>query len=474
MASAKSSRSRSSRDDEGGRREGEAEDEEQGGEYPHIYTAFLSQRFQISPNWLLWLSIGATSTASSLGASPTAALFVGTLFLATWAALGVRVDQVIMAGVNMLLDVYFAQFVAVGTENIPDHGAVIFVCGPHSNQFLDPLVVRKGTKRDIRYIVAAKSLRRKDVGWLLRNTHPIPVERQQDVKAVIGEGRVRVDPPGGTRVLGVGTNFMEALSKANTSQGEREEGEEGEEREEPSSPPPPVCHIRIGGGPLLAVASVRSDTELELRAPAPPTHPSPSPSPSPSSSSDALPMLPYEMLPHISHGRMFEAVHAHLRGGGALGIFPEGGSHDQTKLLPLKAGVCVMALGAVAGKGGAPLVSLVPVGLNYFSGHKFNSRVVVNTRTCARVRFHSLPLPSPSFAFANTHTLPFSPFSLTLFLSHSLSHSLSHTLFLFLFAFCPVLGNLRRGDPSDQRIRTAVCGERGGKGRKWGGWGVWG
>jgi glycerol-3-phosphate O-acyltransferase/dihydroxyacetone phosphate acyltransferase len=53
----------------------------------------------------------------------------------------------------------------------------------------------------------------------------------------------------------------------------------------------------------------------------------------------------------------------------SIGIFPEGGSHDRTELLPLKAGVTLMALGAVD-KYKVP-VKIVPCGLNYFFGHKF-------------------------------------------------------------------------------------------------------
>ena len=40
----------------------------------------------------------------------------------------------------------------------------------------------------------------------------------------------------------------------------------------------------------------------------------------------------YSVVP----GKMFESVQAALAKGNCLGIFPEGGSHDQTDLLPLK------------------------------------------------------------------------------------------------------------------------------------------
>lgn len=62
--------------------------------------------------------------------------------------------------------------------------------------------------------------------------------------------------------------------------------------------------------------------------------------------------------------------------GGCIGIFPEGGSHDRTDLLPLKAGVSIMALGALSANPSLRL-RIVPVGLSYFHPHKFRSRAVV-------------------------------------------------------------------------------------------------
>ena len=53
-----------------------------------------------------------------------------------------------------------------------------------------------------------------------------------------------------------------------------------------------------------------------------------------------------------------------------------GGSHDRTDLLPLKAGVAIMALGAMANDPSVK-VRIVPVGLSYFHPHRFRSRAVV-------------------------------------------------------------------------------------------------
>src|SRR6202040_4116195 len=56
--------------------------------------------------------------------------------------------------------------------------------------------------------------------------------------------------------------------------------------------------------------------------------------------------------------------------------FMPGGSHDRTDLLPLKAGVSLMALGAMANHSSLQ-VKIVPVGLSYFHPHRFRSRAVV-------------------------------------------------------------------------------------------------
>jgi glycerol-3-phosphate O-acyltransferase/dihydroxyacetone phosphate acyltransferase len=44
---------------------------------------------------------------------------------------------------------------------------------------------------------------------------------------------------------------------------------------------------------------------------------------------------------------LYENVWSGLKDGKCIGIFPEGGSHDNLSLLPLKAGICIMALGAM-------------------------------------------------------------------------------------------------------------------------------
>ena len=65
----------------------------------------------------------------------------------------------------------------------------------------------------------------------------------------------------------------------------------------------------------------------------------------------------------------------HLGNGGSIGIFPEGGSHDQTDILPFKAGIAFMALGTSVTHN-VP-VTIIPCGLKYFNHKEFRSKVLV-------------------------------------------------------------------------------------------------
>lgn len=88
----------------------------------------------------------------------------------------------------------------------------------------------------------------------------------------------------------------------------------------------------------------------------------------------------FKVAPHIDQTKVYKAVFSRLLNGGCVGIFPEGGSHDRTELLPIKAGVAIMALGALEQAPECGL-KIVPVGMNYFHAHKFRSRAVVEFGT---------------------------------------------------------------------------------------------
>eukprot|EP01071_Lankesteria_metandrocarpae_P002763 Lankesteria_metandrocarpae@DN2539_c1_g1_i1.p1 len=83
----------------------------------------------------------------------------------------------------------------------------------------------------------------------------------------------------------------------------------------------------------------------------------------------------WKVLPHVDQSEVFEAVTEALKAGSTIGVFPEGGSHDRTDLLPLKPGVAVMALSSAFN--GAQDVLIVPIGCTYFEGHKVMGSALV-------------------------------------------------------------------------------------------------
>jgi len=85
--------------------------------------------------------------------------------------------------------------------------------------------------------------------------------------------------------------------------------------------------------------------------------------------------LRYDVFAAVDQSKMFDSVHVALAKGQNLGIFPEGGSHDNTDLLPLKVGVAAIAFGAL--EKFDVNVPIVPVGFSYFRGHRFRGRVVI-------------------------------------------------------------------------------------------------
>ncbi|KAI8886896.1 hypothetical protein K501DRAFT_176694 [Backusella circina FSU 941] len=116
------------------------------------------------------------------------------------------------------------------------------------------------------------------------------------------------------------------------------------------------------------VVEVISDSELKLKAPL---------------GEDAIHHLntdediAYKVIPHVDQSVLYEKVHERLDQNECIVIFPEGGSHDRTEMLPLKAGFAIMALSAMAENDNLD-VKIVPVGLNYFHPHRFRSRAVVS------------------------------------------------------------------------------------------------
>jgi glycerol-3-phosphate O-acyltransferase/dihydroxyacetone phosphate acyltransferase len=78
----------------------------------------------------------------------------------------------------------------------------------------------------------------------------------------------------------------------------------------------------------------------------------------------------------VQNEETFARCHELLAQGGALALFPEGKSHNEPALQPLKTGLARIVLGAEAKHPGLG-TRIVPVGLTFAAREKFRSRVLV-------------------------------------------------------------------------------------------------
>jgi len=293
--------------------------------------------------WLLWTGFGLNATLSALGYHWIIAQSVSMVFYFVWGIYNVDLSAVVRRFLFAFIEVFFKHFDVAGLSNVPHEGPIILACAPHNNQFVDGLCVLKAipTRPDIGYLVAASSMRKKVVGDLAKALNSIGVERPQDL-AEPGTGKVTITPESVT-VIGTGTKFKTEAHRK--------------------------CLIKIASGPFKSktfrVDTVVSDTELTLLKAV--------------ESKDCNEKFSarFKVIPHLDQSTVFRQVFKTLQKGKAVGIFPEGGSHDRTELLPLKAGVTIMALGAMSSRPGMQ-VKILPVGINYFKGHQFRSRVFID------------------------------------------------------------------------------------------------
>ncbi|KAG7927884.1 hypothetical protein KL925_002242 [Ogataea polymorpha] len=251
---------------------------------------------------------------------------------------------------TVIFDCFFREIRPRGAFRLPKSGPIIFVAAPHANQFVDPIVlmgqVKNETGRRISFLIAEKSHKRKFIGLISRSQMSIPVRRAQDCLKPAA-GSIKIDPENELHVFGVDTQFTKVCQTKG------------------------LIALPSSWG-TAEVGEIVSDTELYLRKPFKFS--------SPKTTDEAKKALEsgtaFKTAPRIDQSEVYHKVFEHLAHGHCLGLFSEGGSHDRPDLLPLKAGVAVMALGAMEAHPGCN-VKIVPCGMNYFHPHKFRSRAVV-------------------------------------------------------------------------------------------------
>lgn len=278
---------------------------------------------------------------------------------------------------HSILSIFFRDVEVIGRENIPSYGPVLFTVN-HANQFIDAVMVLCTCQRKISYLMAEASWKRRIVGDIAWALGVVPVKRAQD-DATPGSGRIEYDRPAAAMV---------AAASKTVAAGEGKTGDGGTDGGGTSADDPETIEFEVRGidtkfmtelhvgdkirpsGTAFAVKVkqiVSADRIVVDGTGMPPEFPFPS--------AKDKGAIPYDILKHTPLDVVFSKVLDRLAAGGAVGIFPEGGSHDRTDLLPLKVGVSLIAYSALDKIG--INVPIVPVGLNYYRAHRWRGRAVV-------------------------------------------------------------------------------------------------
>ena len=274
---------------------------------------------------------------------------------------------------NSMLSIFFREIEVIGKDRLPRHGPMILTIN-HANQFVDAMVVVGTCGNEdfkISLLMAEKSFHRPVVGDLASALDVVPVKRAQD-DAIRGLGSIIFEipepsSPSEESLEAVVVDGAGETSKATALRKLVIRGTDGFS----------TTAFKIGdkirpmGTPTgVKVLEILDETSCLVDA-------------TPVSESDRDTIFAtgadnsraYDILKHVPLQSIFEKVLDRLAMGGVFGIFPEGGSHDRTDLLPLKAGVALIAYSALERDGIS--VPIIPVGLNYFRTHRWRGKCLV-------------------------------------------------------------------------------------------------
>lgn len=263
---------------------------------------------------------------------------------------------------TVCLGIFFREVYPRGAWKVPKHGPLIIVAAPHANQFVDSLVLMRILKshanRRISFLIAEKSMREPYIGTVAGSMGALPVARAMDsIKHGIGKIYLPDPDKDPTLVGGVGTDFTHSNFMVGGS-----------------------VIVPIGGRQspeTQSIAKILGSEQLRLKNPFKATEAVRRLTAKNVQNNKSVHMgTSFKVAPRIDQSKVFDAVFDELSLEGCIGIFPEGGSHDRSDLLPLKAGVAIMALEQL-GRSPEGGLSIIPCGMNYFHAHKFRSRAVI-------------------------------------------------------------------------------------------------
>lgn len=273
---------------------------------------------------------------------------------------------------SIIIDLFFREVSHRGAWYVPKKGPVLFIAAPHHNQFVDGITLQRTLRneagRRVSLLIAQKSVHG-FVGWGSRQTGSVPVGRAQD-SAKPAKGLIYMpDPINNPNIIrGVGTNFEKEAEVGGMIFLPSVKGKSGASVDIAEIVGPEELRTKRAFSGLTSLSQLTGRDDIDkdgkfanknVKGP-----------------KGGYEGTKFKLAPHIDQTQVYQAVFDRLKSGGCVGIFPEGGSHDRTELLPLKAGVAIMALGTLAQDPDCGL-TIVPVGMNYFHAHKFRSRAVV-------------------------------------------------------------------------------------------------
>jgi glycerol-3-phosphate O-acyltransferase/dihydroxyacetone phosphate acyltransferase len=204
-----------------------------------------------------------------------------------------------------------------------------------NRQFVDPLmlmrVVKKATERRIQFLIAEKTTKRKFVGTMANLTGVVPVGRAMDMKKS-AQGKIYLPDPISDPCLlrGVDTNFEDSLFQVGGSIVLPKVDNKAATAEILEIRGPEEIRLKraFKGGVAMQQLTGRNDMTKDGKFVGGAN--------AKKGIADGYEGTTFQIAPKLDQTEVYDAVHAVLHHGGSIGIFPEGGSHDRTDLLPLK------------------------------------------------------------------------------------------------------------------------------------------
>ena len=280
---------------------------------------------------------------------------------------------------ELMIYSFFKEIHIIGEENLPKEGPVI-LCGTHNSQYVDGMMLILTSNRPVNFLIAEKSTRHKLLKHFVRFMNVVPVTRAIDHKKA-GKGAIHVVNCSQGIIKGSGTQFQDQTKVTDTLR-------ITVKLKEQKLPvvfyfkvlevvDQSTIKISISPEDLASLKNNKlfkklNENEIELNA-------------------------SFHILPKIDQKKVFQGTLDALNKDKVIGIFPEGGSHDQTKLIDIKPGAIIFQYKYFEATGKE--CPVIPVGLNYFGSHKFRSKVVINVGTPLNVQLKEEDRPKMSGRF---------------------------------------------------------------------------